>query len=263
MLIILVSWVALMTFTGCDRRAIEVPTNPQLVDPSDASRVLAFEYYTTIDAQDYYNIVLYETTNPRDIGTDDIVEIEVGDSLIAMYYFDFPGFGRGWFAEDSHLITANQSIKLNISNQTVLSSYVKPVKRASAAFPENYDYQESQVLNWSVLSGNQYQFVKAEAWFHNLDGAYAPYDSYLKQISTETRTHTFPANCLTLTGDLSETTFVLAVQEVNYKIVSSHALMVYQTDSYGYQGERRASNKQNFLKSAQELRSILTQARAE
>ena len=257
--LVLIGILLLSGFTGCDRRSVDVPSKPQQVSSNDAKRVLAFQHYTTLLGKQYYNIFLYNTEDyNKDTDDGDVVEVVIADSVITMHYFDIPCWGgKGWYAEDSHYLAASQTVKLRINDKTVLTTTVKAVNRASAAFPASYDYQRPLTLNWYVASGNQYQFVKAEAWFSNMNCLLSPYSAYVKQVGAYERTHNFPAGCVTVTGDPEETALVLAVQQVNYKIADKTAVMVYQIESYGYQGVRAAEPKREMMRSAGQIHNLL------
>jgi hypothetical protein len=231
-----VAVVLLFTFCGCDERTVDVPYNPDNVSSNDADWVLAFRYETALSAGDFYRIELYSTTDKQKDIEDSIVEITVGDSLIPLYYHNYIPFFKGWMADDAHLLDEEQIIELKIDNERVIYTRVKPVNKVSAAFPAEYDYQQSLTLNWAVSSGNQYQFVRAEAWSDTEEGSNSPYSQYVKQVGASSRRHIFPANCVSPAGSLEWTTFLLIVQEINYKLVGKSAVMVYQEETQGYYG---------------------------
>lgn len=250
-------------FTGCDRRNVEVPTSPQAVSNNDAARVLSFQYHTTLEGRQFYYINLYNTSDyNKDVEDDDVVEVVIADSVIAMHYFDIPCWGgKGWYAEDGHYLTSSQTVKLRINDKTVLTTSVKAVNKANSAFPSTYNPEEALTLNWYVASGNQYQFVKAEAWVNNMECVHSPYDAYVRQVAAYARTHNFPADCITVEGDPEDTTLILAVEEVNYKIADRTAVMVYQIDGYGYWGVRRQANSKTQAQNSRELYHLLSQNR--
>ncbi len=261
--LILMAILLLGIINGCDRRVIEVPTNPQQVSDEDAARVLSFQYHTTLEGIQYYYINLYKTADyNKDLDDSDVVEVVIADSVIAMHYYDIPCWGgKGWYAEDTHQLKSTQTVKLRINDRTVLTTNVRAVNKANSAFPATYDPQQPLTLNWYVASGNQYQFVKAEAWVNNMECVHSPYSAYVRQVAAYARTHDFPANCITVEGDPENTTLVLAVQEVNYKVADNTAVMVYQIDSYGYWGVRFNTDREEQVQATRELMSQLSQIR--
>lgn len=236
-LLIMVVGLFFLSFliTGCDQRVVDVPTDPTQVSSLDAKRVLAFEYDTTLPSGDFYNIALYSTSdNDKDV-SDDIVVLIIGDSLVPLTYHNYPPFAPGWFSYESHALADEQQIRLKIDNLTVLNTFIKKIGKANAAFPAEYDYQQPLTLNWSVAATNEYQFVRAESWDGECDGCFLPYSSYSRRILNTAGSFTFPANCVSLVDDsLEQTIFILCVEEVNYKIVNTTAVMVYQEESIGY-----------------------------
>jgi len=228
----------LLTVTSCDKRKLEVPTDPSLVTSADAERVLAFEFEYATDDSGRYFIALFDTIDKGKDANDDIVQVMLGDSLIGLDYYenDIPYKPLGWYSEVSYYITGLTEVKLYINGKKKLTTMIQPVGRAYAYFPRYYDYQQPLTLDWSVASTNQYQFVRVESWRFNVNGINIyPYDSYIKQVSDTTASVTFPANCVELVnGDSLQTHFMLCVEEVNYKIVGNSAVMVYQDEDQYY-----------------------------
>ncbi len=231
--------------TACDRRELNVPTDPYQVSSDDASRVLAFQYVTHIGAGDYYHITLQETSrHNRDINTDEVT-ISIGDSLITLYYVDFVPMFTGWLSEDAHLLSQEQQVNLKINDVSIVNTLVKKVNKANAAFPATYDYLLPLNLNWAVESGNQYQFAKAGAWSNNQEGDYHPQYVYSKRIAAYSRSHTFPSNCVDISGTPLDVIISFGVEEVNYKIVGNTAVMVYQDELTAYAaGKRQEATRQ-------------------
>jgi hypothetical protein len=251
--------VLMCAICGCDQRKVDVPTNPADVSTNQADRVLAFRYVTEISGGDYYDIALLHTSSTsKDVNTD-IVELVVGDSTITLGYLNTPPLEEGWYATGSHLINDNQSIILRINGNTILSTVTRPVNRASAAFPAVYDYQQPLTLNWAVSSGNQYQYVRAEAWSNVEEGMNSPNNQYVKQVGASSRSHLFPANCVSPADSLQFTTFVLVVQEINYKIVGKSAVMFYQEDAQSYAGNGSKKMERFKRTNSLALYNILTQ----
>lgn len=236
--LIMTGLILLAVLAGCDNRTLNIPTNPTQVSSEDADRVLAFSYESSISGKDYYRIALYGATGNQKDNSDSVVEVAIGDSLIPLHYHAYIPFFIGWISDDAHLITGEPSIRLKINNNVVLNTKIKAVNKASVAFPGSYDYQQSLNLNWAVTPGNQYQFVRAESWPLNEEGSNSPYSRYVRQLAANTRSHRFPSNCVTPAGSLENTLFALIVQQVNYKIVSKTAVMVYHEEGSGYQGSR-------------------------
>ncbi len=224
--------VLALAVTGCDRRTIDVPTYPTQVSADAANRVLVFQYDGGGRTDNYF-IYLLPTQELKAGYEDDEVIIEIGGDTVPLHYASIPG-AAGWYANLPHPLGGQQDIRLLINGQAVLNTFVKPVNKVSAAFPASYDLHQPLTLNWAVLSGNQYQFVRAEAWHNYLDGEMQPYSSYVKQTAADARSHLFPADCISLDTGPDSSHAVLTVQQVNYKIVSRTAVMVFQEDSQPY-----------------------------
>ncbi|MFO7660232.1 MAG: hypothetical protein R6V77_04905, partial [Candidatus Cloacimonadaceae bacterium] len=80
--LLIIGALLLSLFTGCDRRKVEVPTSPQQVSDNDATRVLPFEYHTSLEGRQYYYIHLYNTSDyNKDVEDDDVVEVVIADSV--------------------------------------------------------------------------------------------------------------------------------------------------------------------------------------
>jgi len=225
----------LLCITGCDERNLKVPFDPTQVNDDDVKRVLTFRYDNSSQSGDNYYIALFNTETKGIDTNDTLVQVALDDSMIDLQYIDNPPFYPGWYSEFSYPLYSISKIKLYINDKQIFSSDVKPVGLANAAFPQNYDYTKPLKLNWSVSSKNQYQFVFAESWDTSAEGLIHPYSSYVKQISNTTASYTFPANCVSLVmGDSLRTSFVLGVKEVNYRLIGSSALMVYQEEMQTY-----------------------------
>ena len=243
-LLLTVGLIITALFTGCDKRnGLSVPTDPLNVSDKDADRVLTFQYDNNKSKTDQYFIALYNTDSKSKAVNDDIVVLTLGDSVIALVYHNYPPDASGWFSDGSHQISGTKNIKLKINNKIILNTNITAINTASAAFPANYDYQQPLTLNWAVDSTNEYQFVRAESWDNEVVGSYSPLSEYVKKIPTNQARFTFPANCVSISaGGLSQTSFILFVEEVNYKIIKKTAVMVYQEESWGYY-DFRSSHK--------------------
>ena len=208
-------------FTGCDKRkSLTIPNDPQSVSHKDAKTVLAFAVDDNLAKSDYYTIALYNTTIDGQIALEDSVALVLGDSLIALNYHSYPPSSSGWFADHSYQITDTEHITLYVNNHYILSTNIAAIHKASVAFPSSYNYQEPLTLSWATGITNSYQFVYVEAWENGLEGSVDPYSEYVKQIAANKATFTFPANAVTLGNHtLENTSFILGVEEVNYKIV--------------------------------------------
>jgi len=225
-----VGFVLLLTFTACDRRNIDVPTDPTRVSSNDAKWVLSF----LLNNIDKYTIELHSTSDFTAEMQNYNIELTLGDSLLDFYYANPVSGLEFWSAYGVYDIPEQLPIKLKINGTTVLNSFVTPVNKANAAFPASYNYLQPLTLNWAVTSGNQYQFARAESFFFNDKWSYAAYSSYIRQVSANTRNYTFPANCLTLEGDSLNTVFSIGIQEIDYKIVNKTAILVSQIENYYY-----------------------------
>jgi hypothetical protein len=237
--------LATVMFISCDRRSLEVPTDPTAVSTSTADWVLALEFDQTQNGSDFYHIRLYNASEQTRISENSDVTIILDTVEIALQYFDVPLYGTFWYAEQSYPLNNSVSTELWIDGSRIMKTTVTPVNKVSVAFPGNYDYQEDLNLNWAVASGNQYQFVRLDAWFNNTNGDIAPYDFYIKQVAPYARNHIIPANSISLIGDPEGTSLVLSVREVNYKIINKTAVMVFQDESQGYSatGEELRKNQ--------------------
>lgn len=224
----------LVLITGCDRRSLEVPTDPTQVSSLEADWVLTFEFDDNQNNNDCYYIKLYDTSEQvKD--TDNTSVVVVLDSVeIPLQYFDVPIYGNFWYADQSYQINNAVQAELKIDGTSILRTTVTPVNKVSVAFPASYDFHLPLDLNWAVATGNQYQFVKLDAWFSNINGENAPYSSYVKQVAPYARNHVIPANSISLIGEPEDTELFITVREVNYKIANKTAVMVYQDETQGY-----------------------------
>jgi len=225
--------------TGCDQREFDVPTDPTQVSSSDADWVLAFSYYYDglQNSQDKYEISLYNTNSfNRDVPVEDIVVLTVGDSIIPLIYHEYFIYQQsGWFADGAYVLNGQQHISLSINGTMQLNTFIKPVGKANAAFPADYNSQQSLTLNWSIAAQNEYQFVRAESYDNTIEGYNPPHSIYSRRIARTAGSFKFPANCVSLVnGYLGQTGFLLCIEEVNYKIVNKTAVMVYQEETNGY-----------------------------
>jgi hypothetical protein len=244
----------ILAVTGCDRRKVDVPTEPYQVSSDDAKRVLAFQYDSAAKTSGYYYITMFDTADKGKDINDEYVQIVLGDSLIDLEYTNIPLDPPHWYALSSHQIVGVTEMELYINGTRVLSTTVKPVGLANAAFPSDYIYQQPLTLNWAVSSTNEYQFVRAESWNNGVDGPNSPFSSYVRRVSNTAASFTFPANCVSLAaGDSLQTSFYLCVEEVNYKIINDNAVMVFQEEGQGYYAGLRYGSKAAFWARARDL----------
>lgn len=240
---ILVSIFLIVFAVGCDKRNINVPTDPTQVSTHDAKRVLAFTLDESKLNGDKYYINLFNTNNGYADAEDDIVVVAWGDSLTPMIYRNFPGFFSGWVSDVSIPLSDEQHITLRINDSVILNTFVSPVNKASVAFPEHYDYSQPYYLNWAVSSRNQYQFVLVNSYNNvQIDGGDNLFSSFVRQIPANQSSFTIPANCVALFNDsAADTEIRLMVEEVNYKIVNKTAVMVYQIEGHQYSYNTKAN----------------------
>ncbi len=232
----LIGLLIIISFTGCDKRKINVPTDPADVDSNDAKWVLAFAYDTdnTTKSEKYY-IQLYCTEEISSAMQDYDVNVIIGDSLFQMTYANMVPFFEGWSVQGSQRIPDYKRIVLRVNDNVVLNTHFDEIYTANAAFPATYDYQQPLTLNWALAHNNGYQFVSASSWDQYTDEVKSVYSSYTKQIQASQSSYTFPANCVSLVdGDSLRTGFSIGVEEVNYKVIGNCAVMVYQNEFYGY-----------------------------
>lgn len=230
----LILLVGAVLITGCDRRSLEVPTDPTQVSTKQADWVLTFVYDESQNGTDFYIIRLYDTSEQiRDSENTSVVLI-LDNTEIALQYFNVPGYGKFWYAGQSYPLPNSTYAELIIDGIRILRTTISPVNKVSVAFPNAYDYQTALSLNWAVATGNQYQFIRVDAWFSDLNGEIAPYSSYIKQVAPFARNHFIPANSISLMGDPVDTELYITVREVNYKIINKIAVMVYQDETQGY-----------------------------
>jgi len=251
---------------GCDRRKVDVPSEPNQVSSNDAKRVLTFSYVDSHSGKDFYNVSLYDTDYYEDShdGTRnsiyDLVSVSIGDTLVPLLYHDNGYYGDGWWSDTGYSISGEQLITLNINNNAVLNSHIEAIHRASAAFPASYDYQQPLTLNWAVSTTNEYQFVIADTKYL-IDGVYYFQNSakrYAKQIPANQCSYTFPANCVPLKTGKYDRFAYLCVEEVNYKIVNKTAIMVYQEEGYLYNSGTVKNNGQRFQQRIMDIHRTLS-----
>jgi hypothetical protein len=237
---------------GCDRRHIDVPSEPALVSANDAKRVLAFSFVTTISGTDYYKVSLHDTGGYQAVheGTRnsiyDLVNVTIGGITVPLIYHDYGYSGEGWWSDVNYSISGEQPITLKINNDTVLNSHIDAIHTASVAFPAAYNYLQPLTLNWAVEAQNRYQFVRLESGIFTAGQWYLS-DSYIKQIQASQCSFTFPANCVSLCYQPELTEFYLCVEEVDYKIVGKTAVMVYQEEGNIYNADTK-NNRQRLGK---------------
>lgn len=236
--------------TACDQRVPQIPTDPLQVPSKDAEWVLAFER-NNIGS---YMIELHYTKEFMQDMVNWQIELILGETTLPLNLVNPTPELNYWSVQNPQSIGVRTPLKLLINNVVILDSHVTRVNTASAAFPNDYDYQQPLTLNWAVTSGNMYQFVRVEA-FQTIVGegkwAYDAYSKYLKQISATRRIYNFPANCVAQDGLLSNSVIRIGIQQVNYKIVGKTAVLVSDLESWSY-----SVNKSGRCYSDQYLRPI-------
>lgn len=225
----------LLAMSACDQRELKVPTNPIDVSTKDAKQVLTFTYDTTSGPDNMYYVWLLNTDHvehPETAG--DTVYVYVDTVRVHLVYH--PGF---WMSADDVRITGTKDIRLTVNGHQKLSSHMSAVYPANAAFPANYNYLQPLTLNWGKSGSNSYQFVHAES-INPI--SLAPYSTFTRMVGADDGSYTFPAKCVKAYPDTSYvTSFKLAVEQVNFKIVSNIGIMVMQTEEEQYDGSESKS----------------------
>jgi len=232
--------------TGCDKRQIDMPTSPQDISPDDADWVLAFNRIIDYTIDSYF-INLYSTADITSAMEEDSVSLTLGTQTFPLIYHEDTDSTGHWTAESLYPVSEQKSIQLYINGNKVLDSYVRPVGKASAAFPSYYHVYESLKLNWSVYGQSDYQLVRALV-YEDIDDEKSRditiLDTYIRTLGAYIRSFTFPANCVSINIFSPNQQIVsLAVAELNYRVVGKTAMMSYHYETQGYSVNKGTGQK--------------------